>query len=328
MMKRFVMLFVAAVSALVLFSAGNAPAAAWPEKGRVITMYIPWGAGGGSDMAGRMIAQFLEPELGVKVVVLNKPGGGSQVGTTEYLQKAGTDGYTILLASLPSSHAAYLDPDRKAMYGMKDIQLVANFGWSPAGLAVKKGKYKTLKELVDKAKANPGKVRITAGGPLSPADLAIILLEKSAGISVGHMFYDQQGEQRAALLGEHVDAESNPSFELVPGQKSGEIETLAIFDTTRSIYLPDVKTAEEQGFKDIVIGYGAGFSYKAGTHKAIVDKFASAVEKIGKIPEYQAKCEKLGLAPEILTGEKYAAVWKHSENIVKAVLDEMSQKKK
>jgi tripartite-type tricarboxylate transporter receptor subunit TctC len=325
MMKRSMVLFVAVLSAVVLLTAGDTSAATWPEKGKVINFYVGAGAGGGSDMAARLIAQFLEPELGVKFIIINKPP--VQAAWTEFMQKSGKDGYTMMLATIPSGAPPYIDPDRKAIYGRKDFQLVANHAWSPAGLAVKKGKYKSLKELVDAAKANPGKIKITAAGPLTPADFGIIVLEKTAGISVGHMFFDQQGEQRAALLGEHVDCEANISFEFIPGQKSGEIETLAILDTKPNPYLPGVKTAEEQGYKNTSVGYGAGIAVKTGTPQAIIDRVAAAVEKIGKTKEYQDMCQKLGLLPEVMTGKKYEEAWSYNDGMVKAVLDEMKKKK-
>jgi tripartite-type tricarboxylate transporter receptor subunit TctC len=324
-MRRFIICLVAGISVVALV-AGTASAATWPEKGKVIPLYVGAGAGGGADMAGRAIAQLLEPEMGVKFVIINK--APVQACFQEFLAKSGTDGYTLILGTTPSAHAPYLDPDRKATYSMKDIQLVVNYASSPVAMGVKKGRYKSLKEVVDKAKANPGKVKITASGPLTPADYGIILLEKTAGVSFGHMFFDQQGEQRAALLGDHVDVESNISFELIPGQKSGEIETLAVLDTKESIYLPGVKTAEAQGFKGVNVGYGVGLSVKMGTPKAIVDTLASTVKKISTKPECLDLFKKLGLGVDVKTGQEYADAWKYSEDIVKAVLDDMKKMKK
>jgi tripartite-type tricarboxylate transporter receptor subunit TctC len=244
------------------------------------------------------------------------------------MSKAGTDGYTILFLQTPTTHAPYLDPDRKAPYGRKDIQLVANYAHSPCAVSVKKGSsYKSLKDLVEAAKANPNKIRGTAQGPLTQNDYAMLLLEKATGTKLAHMFFDQQGEQRAALLGGHADAEFNNDFELIPGQKSGEIETLAIFDTKESEPLPGVKTAESMGYK-IYMYTGYGMAYKAGTPKEIVDTVANAVKRAAAKSEMQENFRRIGLGVRVLTGQEYANYWQHNEDVVKDTIDEMKKMKK
>jgi tripartite-type tricarboxylate transporter receptor subunit TctC len=324
--KRFGVLLAVAVC-VALLMAGTVSAATWPEKGKILTMYVASGAGGGSDMAGRMIAQILEKELGMKVVVINKAGGGSQIGVTEYLAKAGTDGYTILCANTPVCISPYMDPSRKATYNLgKDIQLAVGYGFSPCAVAVKKGgKYKSLKDLVEAARANPGKIKGTASGPMVQNDLSMVLLNKAAGIELARMYFDQQGEQRAALLGDHVDAEFNNDFELIGGQKSGEIETLAIFDKTPATSLPGVPTAESQGFK-VYMAAAYGLGYKTGTPQAILDKVEAAVMRASKKPEMGEMFKKIGLNVKIMTGKEYRVYWKGIEDVVGDVVKDMATK--
>ena len=112
----FVTIFAAAVSAAMLLPAVNASAANWPEKGKVITILVPSGAGGGADMSSRAFQPYLEKELGTKIIIVNKAGGGTQIGAQEYVAKAGTDGYMLLYAITPNMPAHYMDPDRKATY--------------------------------------------------------------------------------------------------------------------------------------------------------------------------------------------------------------------
>jgi tripartite-type tricarboxylate transporter receptor subunit TctC len=324
--KRFGVLLAVAVC-VALLMAGTVSAATWPEKGKILTMYVASGAGGGSDMAGRMIAQILEKELGMKVVVINKAGGGSQIGVTEYLAKAGTDGYTILCANTPVCISPYMDPSRKATYNLgKDIQLAVGYGFSPCAVAVKKGgKYKSLKDLVEAARANPGKIKGTASGPMVQNDLSMVLLNKAAGIELARMYFDQQGEQRAALLGDHVDAEFNNDFELIGGQKSGEIETLAIFDKAPAASLPGVPTAESQGFK-VYMAAAYGLGYKTGTPQAILDKVEAAVMRASKKPEMGEMFKKIGLNVKIMTGKEYRVYWKGIEDVVGDVVKDMATK--
>jgi tripartite-type tricarboxylate transporter receptor subunit TctC len=327
--KRFGVILVAAVSAMVLSIAGDVSAASWPEKGKVITYYIASGTGGSSDMSGRAIAQFLEKELGVKIVVINKGGGGSQIGVTEYLSKAGTDGYTMLATNAPVCIPPYIDPDRKASYHFnKDIILAVNYGFTRSAVAVKKGSpYKSLKDLVEAARANPSKIKGTASGPLVTNDLAMALLERAAGVKFAHMYYDQQGEQRAALLGGHVDAEFNSDFELMAGQQSGEVETLAVWDNQPVATLPGVPTGESLGYK-IYMSSGFGLGFKTGTPKEVVDAVTAAVQRAAKTPEMQEMFRKIGLGVKVMTGKEYADYWKYHESVVADVIADLKKLKK
>lgn len=323
--KRFGVLLATAVCIAVLVTAGTV-SAAWPEKGKVLTMYVASGAGGGSDMAGRAIAQVLEKELDLKVVVINKGGGGSQIGVTEYLAKAGTDGYTILAANTPVTISPYMDPSRKATYHLgRDIVLAGAYGWSPCAVAVKKGgKYKTLKDLVEAAKASPGKVKGTASGPLVQNDLAMVLLNKVAGVQIARMYFDQQGEQRGALLGGHVDAEFNNDFELIAGQKSGEIETLAIWDKAPTPALPGIPTGESLGFP-VYMAAAYGLGYKTGTPQEVVNKVEAALVNGLKKPENAEMLKKIGLNAKVMAGKEYREYWTGVEKVVGEVIQGMKK---
>jgi tripartite-type tricarboxylate transporter receptor subunit TctC len=326
--KRFGVLF-AAVCVAALLIAGIASAAEWPEKDKVLTILAASGAGGGTDMAARAIAQVLEKELGLKVVVVNKGGGGSQIGVTEYMAKAGTDGYMLLAANTPVTISPYMDPDRKATYNLsRDLVMAGGYGFSPCAVAVKKGgKYKSLKDLVADAKANPGKIKGTASGPLVQNDLAMVLLNKVAGINIARMYFDEQGQQRAALLGGHVDAEFNNDFELIAGQKSGEIETLAVWDKEPAKSLPGVPTGESLGFP-VYMAAAYGLGYKTGTPQAIVDKVEAAMLQGLKKPEAAAIFGKIGLNVKAMTGKEYLTYWKGIEAVVGDVIKTSKEAKK
>jgi tripartite-type tricarboxylate transporter receptor subunit TctC len=328
-MKRFgVVTMVALVCATVLFMTDNGQAANWPEKGKVVSVYVPTGAGGGADTNIRLILPYLEQELGVKTVVINRAGGGGAIGINEYLGKAGTNGYTLLVSILPGHPTTYMDPERKAPYTRNEFTLAANVTFNPAAIAVAKdSKYKSLKDLIEAAKANPGKIKVTSSGPLNASDMGELALEKVAGVQFAHMFFDQQGEQRAALLGGHVDAEANTLPELVAGHKSGEIRTLAVLDDRESKFIPGVKTAEAQGYK--AYSYSCvGFSYKTGTPKEIIDTFAAAVKKASTNPEFLKQVEKFGTTIRVLTGKDYDKLWSEVEQMDKEALDLLRQQKK
>jgi tripartite-type tricarboxylate transporter receptor subunit TctC len=317
--KRFSVILLALVSATVMLTAGDGWAANWPEKGKIINYYMPSGSGGYSDMVARAIQPFLEAELGCKIVILVKPGGAGQIGTTEFLSKAGTDGYTVLQASQLNTPAVYLDAARKTPYGRKDLQLVAKFTDTIVAIAVQKeSRYKSLRDLVEAARANPGKIKVTVSGPMNTGDMALFLLERASGVKFAHVIYDNQGEQRAALLGGHVDAECNPTSEFVAGQKSGEISTLAILDTEENEFLPGVKTATAQGYK-ATISAGTTLVYKMGTPMEIVNTLAAAVKKAVGTPECAAMFKKMGLIRRVEVGQPLADAWNATEDMVRTI---------
>jgi len=318
---RFGFIWVTALILAVLLMTGIGSAADWPKKGKILNLWIASGAGGGSDMAGRTIAKVLEQELGIKVVVVNKGGGGSQIGATEYMRKAKTDGYDLFGAHTPVTISPYMDPARGATYNLgKDLTLVVNYGFSPCAIAVKgDGPYKNLKDFVEAARANPGKIKGTASGPMVQNDLTMVLLNKVANIDIARMYFDQQGNQRAALLGGHVDAEMNNDFELIAGQKSGEIRTIAIFDNEPAKALPGVPTAEAQGYP-VYMAAGYGLGYKKGTPMEIVNKVEDAVVRASKKPEMAALFAKIGLNVKIMKSKEFTEYWKGIEDVVAEVV--------
>jgi tripartite-type tricarboxylate transporter receptor subunit TctC len=324
-MKRFVILLVAVASAAIPLITGNTSAATWPEKGKLMTIYVSTGAGGSIDMNVRLYQPYLEKELGIKTVVLNKPGGANVIGITEFVNKSGTDGYTVL-ALTPSFFATYLDPSRKATFKRQDIKLCASITATSLGIAVKKGRYKTLKDLVEAARANPGKISIACASALSIGDMGVYKLEQAAGVKFAHIPFDLAGEQRAALLGGHADAEVNPKEEQTSGHKSGEIEMLTILAEKESKFAPGIKPVVELGYNAAMESY-SGFGFKAGTPQEIVDTMAAAVKRIAANPDFQKQAEKMNIDARVLVGKEYEDYHNHFEAFVKGLIDDLSKKK-
>ncbi len=311
----------AAAAATQVAAPAAAPKVAWPEKGKVITQNVPYGAGGGADISARTLQPLLEKELGVSMPIVNLAGGSGQVGMTEFVKSSKPDGYMVVWTLIPNVQTSYLDPERKAVYSMKDLQLVANFAYDPILISVKKGsKFKTLKDLVDYAKANPGKVRASSSGLMGTSHVAGVQLEMAAGIKFAHMFFEQQGEQRAALLGEHLEVELNTTSETVSGVKDGELTALAVFDQQESKYLPGVPTAKSQGY-DVSMASSRGIAMKAGTPMANVNIMADAIKKIEADPANKVQFDKMNLGTKYLGPKDYQDYWAEKEKDIKAVMD-------
>ena len=229
----------------VAIGAGSAfGASSFPEK--PITVVVAYSAGGGSDIFARLLASSVEKDklLPKPLVVENKPGGSGGIGYG-YVASKRKDPY-FLVTVTPSFLTTPLISSTP--FNMKDFTPIANFAFDEFTLIVNSGsKYKSVKEVVADAKANPKK--ITMGGTaLGGADsIAHYLIEKAAGIQFNYVVFNGGGEVNAALLGGHIDlALSNPgeSLEL---NKAGKIRLLGVFAEKRLAGAPDIPTMKEQG---------------------------------------------------------------------------------
>jgi tripartite-type tricarboxylate transporter receptor subunit TctC len=285
-----------------------APGAGFPEKGRPVTHIVAYPPGGGTDVTARLLAPLLEKELGTPVQVLNKPGAGGQVGFTE-LSRSRPDGHTIGNLILPTVITTYLDPQRKAVFSRKSFQLLALQDNDPGIIAVKAdGPYKNLKDLIDAAKAKPGTIRTTTSGILSDDHIAAMITEEVAGVKFAVVHFDGSAPGRTAVLGGHVEAFYGNVSEMEAQVRSGEMRLLAVMDRQRTKFYPDLKTAEEQGYK-IYSGVHRGIGMPAGAPKEVVDALAGALAKVIPSEEFKGRMEKLTYAPMYMDPQKYAAFW-------------------
>jgi tripartite-type tricarboxylate transporter receptor subunit TctC len=297
----------------------------FPQKGKAITLVVPWGAGGGTDVGARLLTPLMEKDLGTPIEVVNRTGGGSQVGIT-FLAKARPDGYTFGLTNLPATAAIYLDADRKAAFSRKDLQPIANYVFDPIAIAVPKdSRYKTMKELMEAAKASPGKITIATSGILSATHIGFLSLQKNTGTKFAFVPFDNNGQMRTALLGGHVGAEGGTVGDLVPGVKSGDIRILAVFDKSESPFLPGVRTAQAQGY-DISAGTARAFSVPAGTPKEIVDVLAASIKKAMADQELKKKMEASGLELRYMDAAQLSAYWDQVDATLKPIIEEAKAK--
>ncbi len=290
----------------------------YPAKGKTITLIIPWPAGGATDANGRLIAAALEKELQVPVQAVNKPGASAQVGITEAVQ-AKPDGYTIVMTNLPSSITSYLLPERKAIYGRKDLMQVANQVTDPQGIAVSKNSpYKTLKDLVAAAKPKPGQVTIADTG-INTGDLATLLLQQAADVKFASVHQEGDAANMTSLLGGHVEASMNTLSVHLPYLKSGDVRVLALFDKERSKFAPDVPTAEEQGYK-VHFQSVRGFSVPGGTPQPIIDLLSTTVKKAMDGDDMKKKLDEMGVSQRYMDSKEYAKFWDEYEAMIKPIV--------
>jgi tripartite-type tricarboxylate transporter receptor subunit TctC len=310
---RFGFALSALVAVLGLVLPGGASAAGFPEKGRPVTLIVSYPPGGGTDITGRLLAPMLEKELGTPVQVLNKPGAGGQVGFTE-ISRSRPDGYTIGFMILPTVITTYLDPTRQSVFSRKSFDLLALQDNDPGVIAVKAtGPYKTLKDLIDDAKANPGKIRTTTSGILSDDHIAAMTTEQVAGVKFAVVHFDGSAPGRNAVLGGHVEAFYGNVSEMQAQVSSGEMRLLAVMDKQRTKFYPDLKTAEEQGHK-IYSGVHRGIGMPAGASKEVRDVLSEALKRVITSEEFRVRMEKLTYAPMYMDPQTYSTFWTEYEN--------------
>jgi tripartite-type tricarboxylate transporter receptor subunit TctC len=304
-MKRFLL----GVGATVLAFASPLAAQDYPAKGRTITMIIPNAAGGGTDVAARLIAPVMEKDLGVPIAIVNRPGAGTQVGTSEAL-KAKPDGYTLFWSYLPVTPCIYLDPDRKASFNRKDIKLIGNAYGAPFSLVVlANSPYKTVQDLIAAAKARPNQIKSGTTGFMATGYFANMEFQRAAKIEMPMVNFDGGAPQLTAVLGGHIDVGFNSIGELLSYRRAGTIRVLAVMGKTRSAFLPDVPTLEELGIRVETSGSYVGFAAPADVPDKVVDVLTTSLRKATENPFVMERMHAVGNTLMYMDAKKYATFW-------------------
>jgi len=287
-------------------TAAPAKKSEFPIKGKTIQILVPFAAGGPNDLAARLLAPIFEKELGVPVEVVNKAGAGTQVAMSE-LARAKPDGHTLAYTTLPST-LVYMDPERKADYGPKDLTVIVQHAKEAGSVAAKAdSQFKTLKDVMDYAKAHPGEVKAADNGILTFNNINLLLTEKTAGVKFSPVHFDGTAPELTALLGGHVDIMfSAINAQTVGPHKSGQIRVLGIMDQAPNKQLPEVPTFESQGYKvTSFVSYGL---WGPGSLPADI---AATIEGIVKRaiddPEHQKKMVDIGMSVNYMGTAEYNA---------------------
>lgn len=318
-MKRVVALM--SILPLVVCAVAAASAADYPAKGKSITMILGTSAGGSTDVGARILAAALEKELAVngnRIQVENKPGAGWQIGLTA-LARSRADGYTIGFTILPQTITNYLDPERKAVFDRKSFQPLGMQVVDPGVIAVKASSpYKTLKDVIDAAKANPNKLKASATGILSDDHLAVLQLQKLTDTKFAIVQFDGSAKAITALLGGHTDVYFGNVGDTYPQAKAGEVRVLGVMDDEESRFLPG-KTTFSQGIK-LESSSSRGLSAPTGTPKEIVDFLAGVIKKAIADPEHMKKMEEQGLTVRYMDPAKMEKYWADMEEQIKPLM--------
>jgi tripartite-type tricarboxylate transporter receptor subunit TctC len=261
-----------------------------------IRIVVPFPAGGTADTLPRIVAEKLRQKWNQTVIVDNRSGAGGNIGA-EAVANSTPDGYT-LLASPPGPVAINENLYRKLTYKPSDLVPITVIGTAPAVLDVRPDfPAKTVKELIDYAKTNPGKVTFASQGNGSTSHLTAILFEKLTGTQMVHVPYRGTTPALQDIMGNTVDVFFDNLGSSLSLQQGGKLRILGVCGPERAPALADVPTVREAGVPDFTSVTWFALMAPKGTPEAIVAKLNAAVTEILKQPDVEAQFAKLGVQP-------------------------------
>jgi tripartite-type tricarboxylate transporter receptor subunit TctC len=291
--------------------------AEYPTK--PIELVIPWPAGGRTDIGTRMIAPFLEKYLGTPVVVINKVGGGGIIGMI-YIRDAKPDGYTICSGGQALSYFQYQKPEGLSLW---DYTWIARTYWTPMVVSVNtKSPFKNLKELMEYAKANPGKLRHGNTGTGSTTHLASEKFSKKFKIKFTQVPYKGEGDTVKGIGTGEVDLAFGLYVAFRPLVEDGQLRILGVIDEKRDPHYPQIPTFREQGFDYIEPAWEAIHAPK-GLPKNVYDKLSEGCKKALTDPELIEKFAKIGLNISYQPGPEFTEWLKSWDKEVKDIIFEL-----
>lgn len=267
-------------------SPGWVLAQSYPNK--PIRMVVPYAPGGPADIVARLLSERLSQSLGQPIVVLNKDGAGTIIGT-DYAAKSPPDGYTMLLTStaivMNTAHGRKLPYDLQ-----RDFTPLAIYYIQPNVLVINPAlKVASVKELIAHAKANPGKLRYGSSGVGAVIHLYSELFASTAGVKLTHVPYKGVAPAMVDLLGGQIDMMFSGIAAAAPHVASGKLRALGISTRTRSELLPDVTPLAEQGVAGFDVKTWYGLFVPARTPKAIVDRLYKEISGIAAARDFRER---------------------------------------
>ena len=300
-----------------IFQVGPSWAATDFPKGP-ITYIIPFNPGGQSDVEARMQQPYLEKIMGVPIIVNYMPGAGGALAWTKFAQ-AKPDGYTVCGINIPHIILQPLS-QKDAAFKTEDLKPLCIFESTPIGLVVKKeSKINSLKEFIEYARANPGKITVGISGKLSGHHMAALQFEKMTNTKLTLVTFTGAAPQVTALLGGHVEAIWGNSSDLV-GYET-QMKILAIGTEKRMNTLPNVPTFQEQGVK-LYTRIDRGVAVPKNTPADITAKLEKAFLETVNMPDYHTKILQAGFVPMGLNSQQSVKYISEETEIFKKLLAE------
>jgi tripartite-type tricarboxylate transporter receptor subunit TctC len=286
--------------------AATASAQAWPS--RPIKLIVPYAAGGGTDISARAIAQHLGAALGQPVVIENKPGAGTLLGSAA-VAKAAPDGYTLVYGSVTHTIAPALYKEKMPFDAVKDFTPITQIATFPFVVVVNAAsKITSIKGLVEQARAAPGKLNYASVGMGTGTNLSGELLKQLTGTQIVHVPYNGSGPALTALLGGQVDVAIVDTPPAMPHIRSGSLRALAVTTARRAASLPDLPTMAEAGVPDFEFTSWWGVFGPANLPRDIAQRLSQELAKVLRLPDVKATLASFSADPVGNTPEEFAAI--------------------
>ena len=288
---------------LALLPLAGAAQAQW-QPDRAITMIVAFAAGGGTDAAARLIARFMERDLGQSVVVLNRPGAGGEIGFSE-LARARPDGLTIGFINTP--HIVTLPMERQARFRLEDFSLIGNIVDDPGGLWVRADSdIRSFADLIAAARARPETISYGTTGVGSDDHLAVLALERATGTKFLHVPFGGSAQVKQNLISRALQLGSMNMSEAVNDMRQGVLRPLAQMAATRWEMTPEVPTLRELGH-DVIEGSMRGMAAPAGLPAEVLARLALSVRRTVDDPAFQEAARSQSLPLRFLDPDAYLA---------------------
>jgi len=316
-------LVVAGVLTLALALPSLAPAA-FPE--RDITLVVPWAAGGGTDTLGRTLVKNAKKYFGVNMNVVNRVGGTGVVGMNS-VATSRPDGYTVGVITFHLSAYRLMGLSELSY---RDFDLIALLNRSPAGISVRDDSpFKTLKDMIEYSKANPGVVTVGHAGPGQAWHLAVAALAHKHGLKFTYVPFDGAAPTRTALVGGHISVATTGMDEVLQFYKTRQVRILAANNVTRHPAFPDVPTVAEAGYpiESPVLDW-RGLGVPKGTPPEILKVLRDGFRKAAEDPEYIKLMDDLALPRAYLEYDKFEEFLANMEKTLEPTLDMVGLLKK
>ena len=275
---------------------------------RPIRFIVPYAPGGSTSLMARLVGQHLTERWGQNVIVDNRPGGNTVIGT-ETVVRSPPDGYTILLVA--STHAILSSLTKTPYDPIKDFAPVATIGASPQVLVLNTAvPANTVQEVVALAKSKPGQLNFASSGAGGPTHLSGELFNIIAGVNTQHIPYKGAGPAMIDLIGGQVQMFYSVPINIVAHVKSGKLKAIAVTGQTRLTALPQMPTFAEAGLPSFDVKTWNGVLAPAGTPKPIVGKMSAEIGAMLAMPNVREKLDGLGMAIMISTPDQFGALIK------------------
>ena len=287
---------------VALLLCAQAWAQAYPN--RPVKIIVPFATGGPADNYARFAALKLQEALGQSFVVDNRPGAGSVIGT-DLAAKAAPDGYTLLMMSNTHTVNESLIPNKPYAL-MRDFVGVAPINYSDLLLVAHPSTgIQSVKDLVERARAQPGRLNYASSGPGTPYHMAGELFKNQAKVFLVHIPYRGSSGARTDVLGGQVDMMFDAVTTMTEHVRSGKVRAIATTGRQRSEVLPDVPTVSESGVPGYEATIWVGLMAPKGTPKAVIDKLNDTLNAALRQPELKQQWSRQGATPLVMSPQAF-----------------------